>query len=247
MEGREKPQVGPLRVIGRIRTPFAEARGTPIQAAYARGVEGRSILEEALGVALDDIEGLQRIWLVYWPDRAAAFRPRVVPRHAGAGLFATRSTRRPNPIGLSVIRVTGRVGCVLHVTDVDILDDTPLIDVKPYVPEFDSHPSIKGRLVREERSGPESCDGCFHDAADLTRKRRELSSQRSAPSPIPFISLDGAPALSKNWPTITVTSKPVRSAARCSPRRSSPGRPPGAAGTDPGLRRPGRRSPRGTR
>ena len=165
--------VGPLRAIGRIRTPFAEATGTPIQAAYARGVEGRVIVEEALVAALDDIEGFERIWLLYWMDRAAAFRPRVVPYRDTQehGLFATRSPCRPNPIGLSVVRVTGRAGCVLHVADVDILDDTPILDIKPYVPEFDSHPSSKAGWF--ERSGVDRrvADGRFHDAADPTRGR----------------------------------------------------------------------------
>lgn len=154
-----------LRTIGRIRTPFRAGNGTPIQPAYAQGAEGQVIVADHFAAALDDIEGFERLWLVYWMDRVVAFQSRVVPYRDTRehGLFATRSPCRPNPIGLSAVRLLRREGCVLHVADVDMLDDTPLLDIKPYVPEFDAHPSAKAgwfdasgvdRRVADERFHP---------------------------------------------------------------------------------------------
>jgi tRNA (adenine37-N6)-methyltransferase len=129
-----------LRPIGVIRTPFKEAAGTPIQPVYGAGVEGEVLLDEALERALEDIDGFERLWLIYWLDRAGPFQPRVVPYRdtCERGLFATRSPCRPNAIGMSVVRLLSRKGRRLRVADLDILDGTPLLDVKPYVPGFDA-------------------------------------------------------------------------------------------------------------
>ena len=154
-----------LRTIGRIRTPFRAGNGTPIQPAYAQGAEGRVIVDDRFADALDNIEGFERVWLIYWMDRVTAFRPRVMPYRDTRehGLFATRSPCRPNPIGLSVVRLRCREAGVLHVADVDMLDGTPLLDIKPYVPEFDAYPSAKAgwfetggvdRRVADERFHP---------------------------------------------------------------------------------------------
>jgi tRNA-Thr(GGU) m(6)t(6)A37 methyltransferase TsaA len=159
-----------LRVIGRIRTPFVEATGTPIQPTYAQGAEGQVIVDDPFAAALDDIEGFERVWLVYWMDRAAAFQPRVVPYRdtRERGLFATRSPCRPNPIGMSVVRLVRREECVLRVADVDILDDAPLLDIKPYVPEFDAHPSSKSGWFDACGVTRKVADGRFHET-DRTR------------------------------------------------------------------------------
>jgi len=140
-----EPRELDIRPIGRVRTPFATESGTPIQSAYARGAKGRVLLDDAFGTALDDIDGFERLWLIYWMHRVVSFRPRVVPYRdtRERGLFATRSPCRPNPIGLSVVRLVRREGCVLHVADVDMLDNSPLLDIKPYVPDFDAHSSSR--------------------------------------------------------------------------------------------------------
>ena len=172
--GRENTGVGiSLRVIGRIRTPFVEATGTPIQPAYARGAEGQVIVDDPFAAALDDIEGFERVWLVYWMDRVTTFQPRVVPYRDTKehGLFATRSPCRPNPIGMSVVRLVRRDERVLHVADVDILEDTPLLDIKPYVPEFDAHPSSKAGWFDACGVDRQVADGRFHEA-DRTRGRQ---------------------------------------------------------------------------
>jgi tRNA (adenine37-N6)-methyltransferase len=155
-----------LQAIGHIRTPFSEASGTPIQPTFAKDAEGQVIVDPDFAAALEDIEGFERIWLIYLMDRAGSFKPRVVPYRDAVehGLFATRSPCRPNPIGLSVVRLLRREEAVLHIADVDMLDGTPLVDIKPYVPAFDAHPiSSAGwfdagrvdRKVADERFHPE--------------------------------------------------------------------------------------------
>jgi tRNA-Thr(GGU) m(6)t(6)A37 methyltransferase TsaA len=151
-----------LRVVGVIRSPFAEAAGTPIQPCYAQGAEGKVLVDEAYAAALDDIEGFERVWLIYWLDRVTGFKTHVVPYRDTHehGLFATRSPCRPNPIGMSVVRLLRREGRVLYVADIDVLDGTPLLDIKPYVPDFDAYPGSKAgwfdaagenRIVANER------------------------------------------------------------------------------------------------
>ena len=102
-------------------------------------------------------------------DRAAPFKPRVVPYRdtRERGLFATRSPCRPNPIGLSAVRVLRREGRVLHVADIDILDGTPLLDLKPYVPEFDAHADSAAGWLGETTEDRRCADGRFHSEEDL--------------------------------------------------------------------------------
>jgi tRNA-Thr(GGU) m(6)t(6)A37 methyltransferase TsaA len=156
-----------LRVIGSILTPFLEAKGTPIQPAYARKALGRVLVDEDFAPALLDLEGFERVWLLYWMDRVCDFRPRVVPYRDTRehGLFATRSPCRPNPIGLSVVRLLGREGNVLHVEGVDMLDGTPLLDLKPYVPEFDAYPGSRAGWFDDRRADREAADERFHEGA----------------------------------------------------------------------------------
>jgi tRNA-Thr(GGU) m(6)t(6)A37 methyltransferase TsaA len=152
-----------MKEIGRIRTPFTKGAGTPIQPAFAKGAEGRIVVDEAFAEALSDIEGFERIWLVYRMDRAGPFRPLVVPFRdtRERGLFATRAPCRPNPIGLSVVRLLERDGNSLRVADVDMLDGTPLLDIKPYVPEFDSHASSRAGWLDTGGTASEVADGRF--------------------------------------------------------------------------------------
>ena len=153
-----------FRPIGRIRTPFLSAAGTPIQAVYAHGVEGRVIVDPPYEAALADIEGFERIWLIYWLDRAAPFQPLVTPYRDTKqhGLFATRSPCRPNPIGLSLVRLQGRIGPELTIVDVDLLDNTPLLDIKPYVPEFDARPDSRAGWFENAGVDRQTADDRFH-------------------------------------------------------------------------------------
>ena len=134
--------------IGVVRSPWTELRGTPIQPVFAKGARGQVVVDPEYAEALTDIEGFDRLWLIYWLDRIGPYRPLVTPYldDRPHGVLATRSPTRPNPIGLSVVRLVERRGCTLEVADLDILDATPLIDIKPYVPRFDAWTGRSGWL-----------------------------------------------------------------------------------------------------
>jgi len=125
--------------IGLIHTPFHQAKGTPIQGAVSSDAQGVvELLPEFLS-GLRDLADFERVWLIYLLDRAAAPRMQVRPylEDKEHGVFATRAPARPNPIGLTAVRLLGIEGNRLLIADVDMLDGTPLLDIKPYVPAFD--------------------------------------------------------------------------------------------------------------
>ncbi len=158
-----------VRPIGVIRTPFRTASGTPIQPAYGLQATGEVEIREEYEAALSDIEGFGRVWLIYWLDRAAPFKARVLPYRdtVPRGLFATRSPCRPNPIGMSAVRLLRREGCILYVAELDVLDQTPLIDLKPYVPAFDAHADSAAGWLGETTEDRRCADGRFHSEEDL--------------------------------------------------------------------------------
>ena len=130
------------RPIGIIHTPFKDIVGTPIQPAGAEGIQGTVEMFSEYGPGLKDIEGFSHIILVYHFHLAKEYSPEVKPflDEATHGLFATRSPSRPNPIGVSVVRLIEVKGSLLEIEGVDIVDNTPLLDIKPYVPDFDRRP-----------------------------------------------------------------------------------------------------------
>jgi tRNA-Thr(GGU) m(6)t(6)A37 methyltransferase TsaA len=133
------------RPIGFIHSPFNERRGTPIQPTRGRGVRGTvEIMPEYAG-GLADLDGFSHVVLIYHFHRSQGFDLRVTPflDTEKRGLFATRAPRRPNPIGLSVVRLIGIEDNRLLIEDLDILDGTPLLDIKPYVPEFDRRTEVR--------------------------------------------------------------------------------------------------------
>lgn len=124
--------------IGIIRTPFAERSGTPIQPAAAAGAVGRIELDEKYRAGLKDLEGFSHLILIYHFHRSAGYQLEVTPflDTRPRGLFATRAPKRPNAVGLSVVRLTAVRERVLEIAEVDMLDGTPLLDIKPYVPQL---------------------------------------------------------------------------------------------------------------
>jgi tRNA (adenine37-N6)-methyltransferase len=128
-----------LQPIGVIHSSHEQAAGTPVQASLAAGVEGTVEVFPQFAPGLKDLEGFERIWLVYWFDRVKEPQLVVIPYldTATHGLFATRAPCRPNPIGLSAVRLLEVRGNLLRVDGLDVLDNTPLLDIKPYVPSFD--------------------------------------------------------------------------------------------------------------
>lgn len=152
-----------LQPIGVIRTPFLQQEGTPIQPSMSRDTAGRVSVYAPYRAALADLEGFERIWLIFHLDRSGPWRPRVVPYRdvTERGMFATRAPSRPNPIGISVVRLLSVAEGELEVQGVDMLDGTPLLDIKPYVPEFDAHPSSRAGWLDEVGSGRRKADGRF--------------------------------------------------------------------------------------
>lgn len=152
-----------FQTIGIIRTPHHEQAGTPIQPAYAAGMQGTAVLFGPYVEALSDVEGFERVWLIYQFDRSGPWRPVVVPYRdtTARGLFATRAPSRPNPIGLSVVNLVSIEGPVLTFSGADMLDGTPLLDIKPYVPEFDSHPGSRAGWFDTKAEPRTKADGRF--------------------------------------------------------------------------------------
>jgi tRNA-Thr(GGU) m(6)t(6)A37 methyltransferase TsaA len=125
--------------IGTIQTPFVSLEGMPIQPSGAREVKGTIILEPQYEEGLQDLDGFSHIILLYHFHRSEGYQLKVKPflDTQMRGLFATRAPRRPNPIGLSIVRLVRIEGLSLHVKGVDVLNGTPLLDIKPWVPTFD--------------------------------------------------------------------------------------------------------------
>lgn len=133
------------RPIGLIHTPHETTGATPIQPSRARGARGRVEIFEDYVEGLDDLDGFSHIILLYHLHRSNGYRLRVTPflDTQPRGLFATRAPWRPNPIGLSVVRLIGVEGGDLTVQDVDMLNGTPVLDIKPYVKEFDQRQEVR--------------------------------------------------------------------------------------------------------
>ncbi|MDY7028919.1 MAG: tRNA (N6-threonylcarbamoyladenosine(37)-N6)-methyltransferase TrmO [Spirochaetota bacterium] len=124
--------------IGTVHSPFQELSGMPIQPPASQGARGRVIVNEEYAEGLLDLEGFSHIILLYVFHRCRGYNLQVTPflDTVPRGLFATRAPRRPNPIGLSVVQLEAVEGNVLYIRDVDVLDGTPLLDIKPYVPYY---------------------------------------------------------------------------------------------------------------
>lgn len=133
------------RPIGTVRSPFTEPEGMPIQPGRGRDVRGSVELRQELAAGLSDLDGFSHIILVCHLHRSAGYSLQVVPYldDVPRGLFATRAPRRPNPIGLSVVRLVSISGAHIEFEGVDLLDGTPVLDIKPYVPEL-----LEGEEVR---------------------------------------------------------------------------------------------------
>jgi len=130
----------PMHPIGVIHSPFTDKAQTPIQASLSQAV-GSVLVYPEYSDGLQDLEGFSHIILLYVFHLSSGFTLLVKPflDDQLRGLFATRYPARPNPIGISVVRLLERQGNQLEIEGVDVLDGTPLLDIKPYVPEFDVH------------------------------------------------------------------------------------------------------------
>jgi tRNA (adenine37-N6)-methyltransferase len=127
------------RPIGVVRSEHVAPENTPIQSVYARGCRGQAEILPEYAEGLTDLEGFSHIYLIYDLHRAQGGSLVVKPylQDVERGVFATRAPSRPNRIGLSIVKLLYREGNVLHLDWVDILDGSPLLDIKPYVGRFD--------------------------------------------------------------------------------------------------------------
>jgi tRNA-Thr(GGU) m(6)t(6)A37 methyltransferase TsaA len=134
-----------LSPIGVIRTPFERPEGTPIQPSRAAGARGTVEVLPEFADGLADLDGFSHIIVLYAFHASEGFTLRVIPflDVQPRGVFATRAPRRPNPIGVSVLELRGIHGSILEVANVDIIDGTPLLDIKPYVPQFDCGSNVR--------------------------------------------------------------------------------------------------------
>ena len=133
-----------LQPIGTFRSPFRERVEAPRQPRAAADTEGEVELFPGHGYedALTDLDQFDHLWLLFWFDRNPGYRPKVQPPRSEVkrGVFATRAPYRPNPIGLSAVRLLRIEGLTIFVRGVDLLDGTPILDVKPYIPYSDAIP-----------------------------------------------------------------------------------------------------------
>jgi len=142
-----------LEAIGRVCSTYQRRFGTPQQAS-AVDSDAAAVLvldpDKIPAEALADLEGMDRIWVISWLHRGGGWSPQVFPPRGPRqrrGLFSTRSPDRPNPIGLSAVELVRVEGCELHVRGIDLLDGTPILDIKPYVPYADAFPGARAGWI----------------------------------------------------------------------------------------------------
>jgi len=151
-----------IQPIGVVRTPFTSKYAAPRQPATAsEKTVGVITLNERCNFeqALDDLRGFDYIWVIFWFHKNKNWKPKVLPPHGGRtkrGLFSTRSPHRPNPIGLSLCRLIDIKGRTIRIENPDMLDGTPVLDIKPYLPHAESHPKARAGWIDEsnEQSTP---------------------------------------------------------------------------------------------
>jgi tRNA (adenine37-N6)-methyltransferase len=135
-----------LEPIAYFRSEMKEKADAPRQGSLASS--SRGVLQFVSGKnfeqALQDLEGMERIWVLFWMDKACHWKPKVQPPRAvrKKGVFSTRSPHRPNPIGLSCVKLISVFGLAVTVEEHDLLDGSPILDIKPYLPYADSFSNV---------------------------------------------------------------------------------------------------------
>ena len=129
-----------LSPVGVMHSPYTDKKQTPIQPTRSQALGTVEVFPEFVD-GMEGLDGFSYLILLYIFDRSDGYSLRVQPflDHRTHGIFATRYPYRPNPLGLSIVRLLKRDGALLEIEGVDVLDKTPLVDIKPYVPDFDLH------------------------------------------------------------------------------------------------------------
>lgn len=207
-----------LHPIGIVRTDFAAKDEAPRQAVVADAVEAviELLPDRNLEHAIEDLAGWERIWVIFWFHRNPGWRPKVLPPRSTTGrkgVLATRSPHRPNPLGLSAVRLLRIEGLRLHVQGVDMIDGTPVLDIKPYVPYSDAFADSGSGWLAQKDPLPgytvefdETADSQLrwildHGGPDLRERAREVL--RLGPQPHPYRRIravdDGGVLAVKDW------------------------------------------------
>ncbi|MCW4018642.1 MAG: tRNA (N6-threonylcarbamoyladenosine(37)-N6)-methyltransferase TrmO [Candidatus Bathyarchaeota archaeon] len=149
------------KIIGVVHSSFKEPKNVPIQAVASKGTKGTVEVDSQYVAGLKDLEGFSHIILIYHLNLVKGCSLTVKPflDDNVHGIFATRSPARPNPIGISTVRLTRIENNTLRIQEVDIVDGTPLLDIKPYVPKFDNRRAAKiGWFTQKIGNLPETRD-----------------------------------------------------------------------------------------
>jgi tRNA-Thr(GGU) m(6)t(6)A37 methyltransferase TsaA len=151
--------------IGIVHSPFKEPEGTPIQPSRAKNITGTVEVFEKFVDGLSDLDGFSHIILLCHMHKSGSYRLKVEPflDTQLRGLFATRAPSRPNPIGLSVVKLLGIDGNTLTIQGVDLLDGTPVLDIKPYVGEFDGREKVRVGWLENARRNADLADDRFKE------------------------------------------------------------------------------------
>jgi tRNA-Thr(GGU) m(6)t(6)A37 methyltransferase TsaA len=151
------------RPIGVVHGPFKNLEGMPVQPSRAKGIRGTVEVFAEFAEGLDDLDGFSHIILLCHLHRSKSHQLKVVPFFDSVprGLFATRAPSRPNPIGLSVVRLLGIESNLLMIDGVDMLDGTPVLDIKPYVGEFDEAVKVRTGWIEKARRRKAVADDRF--------------------------------------------------------------------------------------
>lgn len=130
-----------MRPIGYVRSPIKDRNGGPIQPEGGKDIRGEIEIEPEFSEGLKDLDGFSRIHVIFNFHRSDKYRLKVIPflDEVERGVFSTRSPNRPNPIGMSTVILERIEENILHIRGIDMLDGTPVLDIKPYIPAIDSH------------------------------------------------------------------------------------------------------------
>lgn len=145
-----------IHPIGIIHTPYTQIVNMPIQPISAEGVKGYIELLPEYEAGLKDLGGFSHIILIYWFHKISGFELEVVPfmDTEKRGIFSCKAPKRPNAIGISTVKLIDIKKNILHIEEVDILDGTPLIDIKPFYPKYDNRENVKIGWLEKSKDLP---------------------------------------------------------------------------------------------
>ena len=147
-----------LSPIGRLETPFNDITDMPIQPSVLADTRGKAVLDEKFMLGLKDLDGFSHIILLFLLHKISGYQLEVVPfmDTLPHGIFATRSPKRPNRIGMSIVRVERVEGNIVHFKGVDMLNGSPLLDIKPYYSYFDQQTQVRNGWLEGKTLRPEN-------------------------------------------------------------------------------------------